>query len=84
VAVNGDALPNNRPKLSQEKFLDTARLVTRPFKSAHEAIDAKLGIANHAVTVTFYDPTTDSVRYKDSRGMHSDGWISVRDLWKAL
>jgi hypothetical protein len=84
VAVNSDALPDNRPKSSQEKSYDTVRLLTRPFKSAHEAFDAKLGIANHAVTVTFYDRGTDSVRYKDSRGMHSDGWISVRDLWKAL
>lgn len=84
VAVNSDALPSEGPKAFEQKLLNASRLVTRPFKSAHEAIDAKLGIANHAVTVVNYDPKTDRVFFKDSRGKERADWIAVRDLWKAL
>ncbi len=65
-------------------ILTTVRAVIRPFKSAHDLLDSTLGVANHVVTVTKFDAARDKVYIENSWGKDQDGWMSVRDLWKAV
>jgi hypothetical protein len=84
VAVNGDNKHIARDSDVADNIFSLVRDVVRPIKSLHEEIDMKLGVANHVVTVTKYDPSVDRVYVSNSWGEHNDGWISVDDLWSAL
>ncbi|MBA3859583.1 MAG: hypothetical protein C0507_21975 [Cyanobacteria bacterium PR.3.49] len=83
VAVDGDNV-----LLSSTGVIDNIiyglRSSFRPLRTASEFIDSQLGIANHVVTVTKYDAASDRVFIENSWGKDQDGWMSVRDLWKAV
>lgn len=83
VAVNGDNVMMTSSGMG-DSILYAARTIIRPFKTLHEVVDAKLGIPNHVVTVSQYDAAADRVYIKNSWGKDQDGWMSVRDLWKAV
>lgn len=83
VAVNGDQVLLGSTGVI-DAILYGLRSTFRPLRTASEFIDSQLGIANHVVTVTKYDVASDRVFIENSWGRDQDGWMSVRDLWKAV
>ena len=79
IAVNGDMIFGNF-----ETSTFGLRALIRPIKTLHEYIDSKLGVANHVVIVTQFDKAQDRVYVKNSWGAKQDGWVSVKNLWKAV
>ncbi len=83
VAVNGEAIMRGDSSTG-DSVLSLARAIIRPIKSLHEYVDKQLGVANHVVTVSKFDAANDKVYVENSWGKDQDGWISVKDLWKAV
>jgi hypothetical protein len=82
VAVNGEMVMKGYD--TSEYIAYGVRALIRPIKTLHEYIDSKLGVANHVVTVTKFDKANDRVYVKNSWGSTQDGWVSVKELWKAV